>query len=62
MHDIRVLVDTSVLEIYLNGGETVLSTRYFAETDELTITADLPGAQGTWYPMDPISINYVVDR
>jgi len=62
VHDIRVIVDTSVLEIYLNGGETVFGTRYFAETDELTVTADLPGAHGTWYPMDPITINYVVDR
>ena len=62
VRDIRVIVDTSVLEIYLNGGETVFGTRYFAETDALTVTADLPGAQSTWYPMDPITINYVVDR
>ena len=62
VHDIRVIVDTSVLEIYLNGGETVFGTRYFSEADELAVTADLPGAKGTWYPMDPISINYVVDR
>jgi beta-fructofuranosidase len=60
--DIRVLVDTSVLEIYLNGGETVFGTRYFTPNDTVTITAEFADVSGAWYPMTPITINYVVDR
>jgi len=55
-------VDTSVLEIYVNDGEVVFGTRYFSEADDITVAADFAGATGTWYPMSPISINYVVDR
>jgi len=62
VRNIRVLVDTSVLEIFVNDGELVFGTRYYSEADDITIMADLPGAQGTWWPLDPITINYVVDR
>ena len=62
VHDVRVLVDTSILEIYLNGGETVFGTRYFDVADSLEVTVDIAHERATAYPMSPISIDYVVDR
>ena len=63
VHDIRVLVDTSILEIYLNGGETVFGTRYFSESDELTVSFEFDGIESAYaYEMQPISINYLVTR
>ncbi|MGR1082484.1 glycoside hydrolase family 32 protein [Olegusella massiliensis] len=62
LHDIRVIMDTSVFEIFINGGETVFGTRYFTEADSVHVSMDFPEAQACWYPMSPISINYVVDR
>jgi beta-fructofuranosidase len=58
----RVLVDTSVLEIFLDDGRTVFGTRYYSEADDIRVTAEFASASGVWYPMDPITINYVVDR
>ncbi len=37
LQDIRVLIDTSLLEIYLNGGEYVLTTRYYKTVKESSI-------------------------
>jgi len=62
VHDVRVLVDTSILEIYLNGGETVFGTRYFDVAESLVVTADIACERAVAYPMRPIGINYVVDR
>lgn len=50
--DLRVLVDSSAVEIYANGGVDVFSTRWFPRADELsartTICADLAVA----YPLE----------
>lgn len=63
VHDLRILVDTSVLEIFLNGGETVFGTRYYAETDALTLCATFGriGEAAAW-SMRPLSVNYLVTR
>ena len=34
---LRILADTTAVEIYVNGGEVVFSTRYYPETDEQTV-------------------------
>lgn len=61
--DIRVVVDTSILEIFLNGGATVFGTRYFSESESLTIEAAFDEiGSAVAYEMNPITINYVVDR
>ena len=62
VHDLRVVVDTSILEIYLNGGETVFSTRYFDESDTLTVATDLYAERSVWYPMGEVTVNYLVER
>ena len=62
VRDLRIIVDTSVLEIYLNGGETVLSTRYFQEAGALELKVDCMAGSALAYEMDTLSIDYLVDR
>jgi hypothetical protein len=40
----------------------VFGTRFFDESDELTISHDLSAAGQTWYPMDEVTVNYLVTR
>jgi beta-fructofuranosidase len=60
--NVRILVDTSVLEIFVNDGAYVFGTRYFEESDSLTISTNLKAASKTYYPMDAITMNYLVER
>ena len=60
--NIRVVVDTSILEIYVNNGGWVFSTRYFDEADELTISSTFAAESAVWYPMDTVNVNYLVER
>ena len=38
--DIRILADRSSLEIYLNGGEVVFSTRFYPEGEEVELNSE----------------------
>lgn len=38
LRELRVLVDGSAVEIYVNHGEAVLSTRWFPTADTLLVT------------------------
>ena len=60
--NIRVLVDTSVLEIFINDGAVVFGTRYFAPDGPLTLTWTGAAECAVAYPMCPIEINYLVER
>ncbi len=62
IRDLRVIVDTSVLEIYLNDGAAVFSTRYFTEDETLPLAIHTTAEQATVYGMEPLSIDYLVDR
>ena len=62
IRSIRVVVDTSILEIFVNDGAYVFSTRYFDEPDELTISSSFKAASSLWYPMDTVNVNYLVER
>lgn len=59
---LRVVVDTSILEIFVNDGAWVFSTRYFDEADELTITSTFTSDHAVWYPMRDLVVNYLVER
>ncbi len=48
--NIRILADTSSLEIYFNTGEAVMSTRFYPATER--IAAVLEGISATVYGMD----------
>ena len=37
LEQIQILADTSILEVFVNGGETVFTTRYFPENSSRTI-------------------------
>lgn len=45
--DVRMIVDTSGIEIYINGGRYVMSTRFYPEYRELKVTAQ--GATSVLY-------------
>ena len=62
VRNVRILVDTSVLEIFVNDGCYVFGTRYFDESDELTIAHDLKAATQVCYPMDEVVVDYLVTR
>ncbi|MBR3226343.1 MAG: glycoside hydrolase family 32 protein [Atopobiaceae bacterium] len=62
LENVRILVDTSVLEIFVNDGAYVFGTRYFDEADELTISHNLKADTQVWYPMDEVSVDYLVSR
>jgi beta-fructofuranosidase len=62
VRNVRILVDTSVLEIFVNDGAYVFGTRFFEESDELALSHDLKAASQVWYPMDEVEVNYLVTR
>ena len=50
VRDLRVLVDSSVVEVFANGGRMVFSTRWFPTAEKLTVKAAGTCA-ATAYPM-----------
>lgn len=49
VQSLRLLVDTSVVEIYVNGGEKTLTTRWYPERiDQLRVSSTLPGEHRAW--------------
>ena len=49
--DLRILVDSSAVEVYANGGATVFSTRWFPADENLTVRSDLSSTSATVCPM-----------
>lgn len=48
MNNLRILKDTSLLEIYINDGELVFTTKYFPENTKrtaITVTGTVLDAQ-----------------
>lgn len=54
---IRVLADTTAVEIYVNGGEVVFSSRYYPETQEQTVKVEAVECDGKIYLLK----NYVME-
>ena len=52
LDDLRVLVDTSAIEIYANGGATVFSTRWFPTADMFKVEASFKSESAVMYPME----------
>ena len=52
--DIRIIADTSSLEIYFNGGEKVMSTRFYPEDTEISLTTE--NLDGTIYTLKGIEV------
>jgi len=50
--DARVVIDRSCVEIYLDGGETVFSTRWFPVAGELSVALSVPCTRATVWPLE----------
>ena len=61
LDDLRVLVDTSAIEIYANGGATVFSTRWFPKADMFKVEASFESERAVMYPMEDAMANAYVD-
>lgn len=49
LRSVRVLVDTSVVEIFLNGGEVTLTTRWYPDrVDRLGVSSTFEGDHSAW--------------
>ena len=51
--DVRMVVDTSLIEVYLNGGEVTFTSRWFPERiDDLRVTSTIPArSTRAWHVM-----------
>lgn len=56
LEEIRILADTTAVEIYLNHGEVVFSSRYYPATDRQLIRAEADSVSGMLFPMDRIHV------
>lgn len=57
--DIRIIADMSSLEIYLNGGRKVISTRFYPENDFITLS--LRGISADIYKLKGMEVNYLAE-
>ena len=57
IESIRVLADTTAVEIYVNGGEVVFATRYYPETQEQAVKLEAVECDGKIYVLK----NYVME-
>lgn len=44
--DMRVIVDASCVEVFLNGGKDVFSTRFYPDGEKIEVTVSAPGING----------------
>ena len=56
VESLRILADTTAVEIYVNGGEVVFSSRYYPETQEQTVKVEAVECDGKIYMLK----NYVM--
>lgn len=51
LSDLRIVVDGSTVEIYLNGGRVVFSTRWFPASEHLTLSSTFVAANSRAYSL-----------
>lgn len=56
--DLRILVDTTSLEIFINGGTQVMTTRYYPQQTDNMLTID-GSCQAEIYDMDAMQMDYL---
>ncbi|MBR1751638.1 MAG: glycoside hydrolase family 32 protein [Ruminococcus sp.] len=52
---LEIIADTSSLEIYLNGGEKVMSTRFYPADTQITLVSE--NLHGSIYPLEAMEVN-----
>ena len=50
LRSVRVVADTSTVEVFVNGGETCFSTRYYPVTPSVDLSA--PGAEIRFWELE----------
>lgn len=55
--DIRIISDTSSLEIYLDGGRTVLGTRFYPDDERVTVSAE--GISAEIFSLREMEVKYL---
>ena len=51
VESLRILADTTAVEIYVNGGEVAFSTRYYPETQEQVVKMEAKEIRGKIYKL-----------
>ena len=51
VESLRILADTTAVEIYVNGGEVAFSTRYYPETQTQAVKLETSKADGNIYTL-----------
>ena len=57
VESLRILADTTAVEIYVNGGEVVFSNRYYPETQAQAVKVEAADVDGKIYGLK----NYVME-
>ena len=57
LSDLRVIVDTSAIEIYANDGAEVFSTRWFPEGDALSVRSTFATQAASVWPLENAMAN-----
>jgi len=57
VQNVRILVDSSVIEYYINDGAYVFTTRYYKKEKGTKLQLECSGADVKIYPMNSIQIN-----
>lgn len=61
LDSLRVLADTSLMELYFNGGQEVMTTRYYTPIEGIAIQGPEGIAGGLWQ-MQPMQVSFPPDR
>ena len=52
----EIIADMTSVEVFLNGGEKVMSTRFYPQDTELSLTGH--GIAGSVYPLKGMEVHY----
>jgi len=61
LEEVRIVRDVSMLEIFLNHGEVVMTTRYFPNDVENTKITIVGSKKAIAYPMKAMNVTYLVE-
>lgn len=57
LHDIRIMVDTSAVEIYVNHGSTVFTSRYYPANRDRCLTIECEKSRNTIWQLDSCGVS-----
>ena len=57
INSLRILVDSSIIEYYINDGEMVFTTRFYKKVKSVKTVFDMKASEITIYPMNSMTIS-----